>query len=114
MIANHHPAEKKLILVENHIDLGYPVYPSGEDIYAVYQKGEEIDPEDILHLKAINTDNKDRNKEIFTEFSVDGDLDIPGAELDDLQEELGSEDEENNYYSIGGDDHLDLDEHQEK
>jgi hypothetical protein len=29
-------------------------------------------------------------------------LDIPGAELDDAQENLGSEDEENNHYSIGG------------
>jgi hypothetical protein len=39
-----------------------------------------------------------------------GDLDIPGAELDDKQEEIGSEDEENNYYSIGGDNHNDLEE----
>jgi hypothetical protein len=38
------------------------------------------------------------------------DLDIPGAELDDEQENIGNEDEENNYYSIGGDDHNDLDE----
>lgn len=30
------------------------------------------------------------------------DLDIPGAELDDAQEAIGSEDEENNYYSLGG------------
>jgi hypothetical protein len=37
-----------------------------------------------------------------------GDLDIPGAELDDKQEEIG-EDEENNYYSIG-DNHNDLEE----
>jgi hypothetical protein len=36
-------------------------------------------------------------------------VDIPGAELDDKQEE-GSEDEENNYYSIGGDNHNDLEE----
>jgi hypothetical protein len=36
--------------------------------------------------------------------------DIPGAELDDKQEEIGSEDEENNYYSIGGDNHNDLEE----
>jgi hypothetical protein len=34
-----------------------------------------------------------------------GDLDIPGSELDDAQEEIGSEDEENNHYSIGGDNH---------
>jgi hypothetical protein len=31
------------------------------------------------------------------------DLDIPGAELDDQNESIGSEDEENNSYSIGGD-----------
>ena len=38
------------------------------------------------------------------------DLDVPGSELDDQQESIGSEDEENNYYSLGGDDHNDLDE----
>ncbi|HUM51195.1 MAG TPA: hypothetical protein PK431_05240 [Chitinophagales bacterium] len=38
------------------------------------------------------------------------DLDVPGSELDDEQEKNGSEDEENNYYSIGGDRHDDLEE----
>jgi len=37
-------------------------------------------------------------------------LDIPGAELDDKLEEIGEEDEENNYYSLGGDNHEDLEE----
>jgi hypothetical protein len=36
------------------------------------------------------------------------DLDVPGAELDDELERVGSEDEENNYYSLGGDNHDDL------
>lgn len=36
-----------------------------------------------------------------------GDLDIPGSELDDDNEVVGSEDEENNSYSIGGDGHED-------
>lgn len=36
-----------------------------------------------------------------------GDLDIPGSELDDDNEAVGSEDEENNSYSIGGDGHED-------
>ena len=36
------------------------------------------------------------------------DLDVPGSEDDDAQEMLGSEDEENNSYSIGGDRHEDL------
>lgn len=38
------------------------------------------------------------------------DLDIPGAELDDANEEIGEEDEENNYYSLGGDNHENLEE----
>ena len=39
-------------------------------------------------------------------------LDIPGIELDDKAENIGGEDEENDYYSLGGDDHLDMDENQ--
>lgn len=37
-------------------------------------------------------------------------LDVPGSEDDDSQEEVGSEDEENNSYSLGSDRHSDLDE----
>lgn len=33
------------------------------------------------------------------------DLDVPGSELDDSSEEIGTEDEENNFYSLGGDNH---------
>ena len=32
------------------------------------------------------------------------DIDIPGSELDDRNEAIGAEDEENNSYSLGGDD----------
>lgn len=35
------------------------------------------------------------------------DLDVPGSELDDANEAIGSEDEENNPYSLGGDAHED-------
>ena len=38
------------------------------------------------------------------------DLDIPGSELDDADEKNGEEDEENNFYSLGGENHLDLEE----
>ncbi len=41
------------------------------------------------------------------------DLDVPGSELDDADEAIGEEDEENNYYSVGGDDHQDLEEDNE-
>jgi hypothetical protein len=48
------------------------------------------------------------NAEIGTPQNVsnedlNSDLDIPGSELDDKNEEIGEEDEENNYYSLGGD-----------
>ena len=34
-------------------------------------------------------------------------LDVPGSEDDDASEQIGSEDEENNSYSLGGDAHED-------
>ena len=43
-------------------------------------------------------------------LETDVDLDVPGAELDDANEAIGNEDEENNYYSVGGDRHNDLEE----
>lgn len=41
---------------------------------------------------------------------TDDDLDVPGSEDDDANEEIGEEDEENNYYSLGGDAHENLEE----
>lgn len=53
----------------------------------------------------------DKPNEINFFNHFDGeDLDVPGAELDDDNEEIGAEDEENNYYSIGGDNHNELEE----
>ena len=39
------------------------------------------------------------NEEIFAEDITGGDLDVPGSELDDANEDIGEEDEENNSYS---------------
>jgi hypothetical protein len=44
----------------------------------------------------------------YPSVAGDDELDIPGAELDDAEENIGSEDEENNYYSLGGDNHDNL------
>ena len=71
---------------------GYPMYPPSEDIFS---KNVEID----LNVGA-------------NEGVVPKNLDVPGSELDDDAEKIGSEDEENNYYSIGGDNHDDLSENQ--
>ena len=96
---------------EENILPGYPVYPDSEDIYKKLQEEEEINPEDTSKTNVPNNTNEIRKNELDEEQSED-DLDIPGSELDDQQENIGSEDEENNYYSIGGDDHIDLDEEQ--
>jgi len=78
---------------------GYPLYPADEDIYTQNEEDESINPEDIT-----------TNKESTNDDQLDNNLDVPGSELDDLEENVGSEDEENNYYSLGSDDHNDLDE----
>ena len=90
---------------------GYPIYPEGEDIYKNFQEEEDINPEDTSKTKEPNSNNALRRKDMDDE-SGENDLDIPGAELDDLQEDIGNEDEENNYYSLGGDSHDDLEEDQ--
>jgi hypothetical protein len=101
---------------------GYPHYPTSEDIYSQYVEEQDIDPEDPTRKKANDARDyveEDREKdlvdlegdELLTE-QMGKDLDIPGAELDDDNEAIGNEDEENNYYSIGGDNHNNLEEDQ--
>lgn len=91
---------------------GYPQYPESDDIYNKFDKEFDIDPEDISKKKnIIQIDNSSElNEKDFENDQTGEDLDIPGTELDDDLENTGSEDEENNYYSLGGDDHNDLDE----
>lgn len=88
------------------------LYPPSEDIYNQFQKEMEIDPEDISKNKAAVEINNVRelNEKDFEDDVSGADLDIPGSELDDELENSGSEDEENNHYSIGGDNHSNLDE----
>jgi hypothetical protein len=90
----------------------YKLYPENEDIYKKYKEEEELDPEDISKVKKSSWDD-----EVVSDIDFDlneavpgSDLDIPGSELDDELEMIGSEDEENNYYSLGGDNHNNLDE----
>ncbi len=90
----------------------YPLYPDSEDIYNKYKEEKNLDPEDTSKIKT-SAKNDVFMSDVEKELNCDvtgSDLDIPGSELDDDQEQIGSEDEENNYYSLGGDDHNDLDE----
>jgi hypothetical protein len=89
---------------------GYPPYPASEDIYNKFKEEIDIDPEDPTKLKPIEESPVIMNEKDFNDDLSGSDLDVPGSELDDMAEEIGSEDEENNYYSLGGDNH----EHQEE
>ncbi len=57
--------------------------------------------QDDTNLRRARLDNTDEDGEkLNTNVGLSGeDLDVPGAELDDEDEMLGSEDEENNNYS---------------
>lgn len=89
---------------------GYPTYPASEDIYNVDKEETEIDPEDVSQQKEYDKSEGKFNEKNFNQDKSGSDLDIPGSELDDDMEDIGSEDEENNGYSIGGDNHNDLEE----
>ncbi|SEP36214.1 hypothetical protein SAMN05444671_0352 [Flavobacterium sp. CF108] len=93
-------SEDKNTAKENQIEknLENLDYPANEDIYYQEDKLEDIDPEDISGERIINQDNHEWKQ---NSDKLGDDLDVPGSELDDDQEEIGSEDEENNFYSEG-------------
>ncbi|MDN3656122.1 hypothetical protein QWZ08_10825 [Ferruginibacter paludis] len=82
--------------------------PYTENIYAsnkdIYNKAKEE--------KFIDEDDPGNDNIAMDEGSLAQDLDIPGTELDNEMENIGEEDEENNYYSLGGDNHENLEEDQ--
>jgi hypothetical protein len=80
-----------------------------------------LPPEDDIELVPGN--DADVTEEDLDELDRDGlqdrmykpdDLDVPGSELDDNNEQIGEEDEENNYYSLGGDDKENLEENPDR
>ena len=63
---------------------------------------------DEQQLRRAELDSTDNEGQLLNEKtssnSISGsDLDVPGADSDDENEDIGEEDEENNSYSIGGD-----------
>ena len=78
----------------------------------------DVTKEDLELLGSKEGDLDDGDDELMQAKSrvddvpEEGELDIPGSDLDDESEDLGEEDEENNYYSLGGDRHENLEEDQ--
>jgi hypothetical protein len=71
---------------------------------------EALGPKDLSMDGGEDEQLKHRNRPV--DFTGE-DLDVPGTELDDDQEATGMEDEENNIYSLGGDEKNNLEEGQE-
>lgn len=77
---------------------GDPEYSASDDIYNREEK------------LPFNDKELPKKQDGKGAYNLDEGLDVPGAAQDDADEFIGEEDEENNYYSLGGDDHNDLDE----
>lgn len=93
----------------NDPEEGYPLYPEEEDIYIRGRKDRKLNTDDVTNF---TLQKESRDKHLVNE-------DLPGDTLELLDIEpdeevlLGIEDEENSYYSLGGDDHIDLEENLE-
>jgi len=74
-----------------------------EDEKKALERTENMDTQDNENLYRAELDDEDLEGDKLNEeedFSGD-DLDVPGKEDDDADEEIGEEDEENNPYSLG-------------
>jgi hypothetical protein len=60
----------------------FPGYPEGNKEDDIYNQGKKVEGQ------------------LEEEEELEMDLDVPGADLDNFEEFIGSEDEENNYYSL--------------
>jgi len=81
-----------------------------DEIELLRTSAESMSSNDDINLRHSMPDDKDLDGEALNEaVDLSGkDLDVPGEEQDDANEEIGEEDEENNEYSLGGDNHDDI------
>lgn len=89
----------------------------GEDVAIVMGTDADVTEEDMKlldsegELPGSGLDDTDDDGEPLNEAvgenKIGDALDVPGAEADDANEEIGEEDEENNYYSLGDTDTVD-------
>ena len=70
----------------------------------------DVTKDDLAILGGRKFSDEDLQGTTRSKIVTGDDLDIPGSELDNTSESIGEEDEENNYYSLGGDRHDDLEE----
>ncbi len=84
---------------------------TNEDLRILDAAEQNMDTTDSVNLQHASLDSVDDDGDPLNEVSslnenmTGEDLDIPGGSADDANERIGEEDEENNYYSLGGDLH---------
>lgn len=92
---------------------GYPHYPAQEDITQPSNNTGRVNMEEQQDKPVVAGTDNDANNRFGKLDNTDNDgdplneetdnagtdLDVPGSEDDDANEEIGEEDEENNYYS---------------
>ncbi|MEO8472079.1 MAG: hypothetical protein ABI477_07795 [Chryseolinea sp.] len=91
-----------------------PVSAKPKKSSKVHKSESDVTKSDLLALNSeentFKGDDEELEGRVYPVDFAGKDLDVPGSELDDNEEMNGSEDEENNSYSLGGDDHNDLEE----
>ncbi len=86
---------------DQEIASGFNSNISRDEIELLEEATDTVHTDDELALKRAMIDQKDDDGDLLNEaVDVSGsDLDVPGSEDDDANEEIGEEDEENNFYS---------------
>lgn len=87
---------------DDMIDSGTSI--SEEEKQLLKKSASNRDRSDDYQAENRRLDNTDNDGEPLNEKTESSgkDLDVPGSEEDDLNENIGAEDEENNSYSLGG------------
>lgn len=99
---------------DSDIVMGTDADVNRADLELLDRAEQNMDTTDSANLINAQVDKTDEDGDPLNEEATDGytgeDLDVPGSELDNSDENIGEEDEENNYYSLGGDDKENLEE----
>ncbi|MBC7554265.1 MAG: hypothetical protein H7257_09820 [Taibaiella sp.] len=96
---------------EEKIMAGTDADVTADDIKMLEAADQNMNTIDSINLQHASLDTVDDEGDplnesgSFMEDMTGDDLDVPSAMADDAGEKIGEEDEENNYYSLGGDNH---------
>jgi hypothetical protein len=87
------------------------VTPEDVAMLTAADQNRDMDDADIEEpmLDTTDDDGDPLNEPIGSYANAGADLDVPGSETDDGNESIGEEDEENNYYSLKGDERSNID-----